>query len=635
MPTFRLYNLSTSQLEIHNIDSSPPYIALSHTWSDQIFSTGIEASFGGSAIRTIVAERHPALKHCWIDNFCILQNDEADKFEQIPLMGAIYDQAEVVAIVLTCEFGFNQSQVDRTTLALQEAVEAWREEEWAAEAFMQHWRFGPGRELIVQAMTALAKLTKSSWGTRIWTLQEYILARSVIWIGSDMLPVVIDDMLFQALPGLCDQLPIEECMSSEAEFKILYTHFSGMASSRLEAIDRTRTMELLGNRKATVPVDEVYGIMACCGVEIVPVPRETREEAWIRWWGKAVSHGHVRWIMLPPVIIRGELQAQKTRATNCVRPEFAYRHTASGASMLNSVAPLDTVTVSENIVTLSGRAVGYCTLLRRLGSVHESASGMLHRDITLILFARGRWSDALQIVEAFGPGRYNKKQHISLAQVLVDNYRKALSHTRRRKEMDFIPYFRSEFHHSVWGDMMQLQARCIMAGLGNGIGYLARIVHPALGIVFTTAVIVGDELPIGPLVALDFEAATSDQRSILLIAELPLLSGNADTKVLPPSLHKLGTTIPVTNDFREPWDSLALEGFSLGGSKCHVCTADRGGRRSTESKYDAFVSKSWATLLASRNYVLLRKEQAWTERLNGVRLQLKLRGMNRSRRRFL
>jgi hypothetical protein len=302
MRNFRLYELSTAHLETYEIGHAPPYIAVSHAWSDHIFAGNMATSFGSTAVRTIIAQRFPSVRHCWIDNFCIKQDDEADKVEQIPLMGEIYGRAEVVAIVLTCHFGFAQSHVDRATETLQEALRAWKEEAWAEKTFVQQWTHGSGRKKLVQSMEGLAKLTKSSWATRIWTLQEYILATSVVWIGSDLNPVVIDDMLFQAIPGLCDQLRIQECMSRdpESQLGILHTHFSGMVNSRLTKIDRTRTMELLGNRKATVPVDEVYGIMAACGVEIEPIAGESRNQAWARWWEAAVRQGHVRWALLPP-----------------------------------------------------------------------------------------------------------------------------------------------------------------------------------------------------------------------------------------------------------------------------------------------------------------------------------------------
>ena len=91
--------------------------------------------------------------------------------------------------------------------------------------------------------------------------------------------MVIDDILFQAITGVCSQLSTVEYMAPESEFTILHTHFLDMENSRFKATDRTRTMKLLDNYKATVPVDEIYGIMACCRVEIVSILGETREQA--------------------------------------------------------------------------------------------------------------------------------------------------------------------------------------------------------------------------------------------------------------------------------------------------------------------------------------------------------------------
>ena len=64
------------------------------------------------------------MEHCWIDNFSIKQ-DEADKIEQIPLMGNTYSYAKFAAIVLNCDFGFTQIQTDRMTVALREVVDAY------------------------------------------------------------------------------------------------------------------------------------------------------------------------------------------------------------------------------------------------------------------------------------------------------------------------------------------------------------------------------------------------------------------------------------------------------------------------------------------------------------------------------
>ncbi len=91
----------------------------------------------------------------------------------------------------------------------------------------------------------------------------------------------MDDRLFQASPELCHQLAIKECMSREArtDFAILHTHFKEMVNSGFRDIEATRIMELLGNCKATVPVDEVYGTVSASMVEIDHIKGEKREEA--------------------------------------------------------------------------------------------------------------------------------------------------------------------------------------------------------------------------------------------------------------------------------------------------------------------------------------------------------------------
>jgi hypothetical protein len=316
-------------------------------------------------------------------------------------MGSIYHSATAVVIVLSCELGFTQNDVDAATRGLADALEVWRDESWAEPDHAQYFQRGLGRHKLIHAMKALSKFTCSSWATRIWTLQEYVLAIDVVWIGKDMNPVRVDDRLFQAIPVLCDQLAITEYMSRDpgTEFAILHTHFSGMANFRLPDIERTRIMELIGNRKATVPVDEVYGIMAASTVEIDPVKGETREEAWERWCEAAVLKGHIRWLMLPP----GSSTAKPGSASriNCVLPCFSERHDLSSASFLDSVMPFGSPTAKDGTFTLTGRYIGSCKLIRRLGSTHRSKSGFYHRDITLILFSQGKWSIALQGARAF------------------------------------------------------------------------------------------------------------------------------------------------------------------------------------------------------------------------------------------
>lgn len=571
---FRLVHLPTLTLQAFTIGQCPPYIAASHTWSDQVFTGILQSSFGTEAIQRIISSHHHTIQHCWVDNFCIIQDDDNDKMEQIPLMGDIYQRAEAVAIILTCPFGFTQHQVDDLTTELEDAIRGWHSEAYSTPSFIQHWTQGAPKQCLIRAMHGLARLTRSPWATRIWTLQEYILASSIIWIGSDLHPITISDEMFQALPDLCNRLDIRECSKLNPEFEILHTHFSGMANSRMGAIDCTRTMEILGNRKATVPVDEVYGIMACCGVIIKPLLGESRERAWQRWCEAAIKEGNVRWVLLS--IVQHSTtphQGVDGRKSNCIIPPFGTRHLASSASYLDHVAPLGQVSVANGTITLSARIVGSTTLLRRLGTVHQSDDNILHNDITLILFSRGNWTTARKIVQAFGAGRYKRKQQLALSHVLIDSYTKALRSILRNKELGFRPIFRSQHHYTIWADFMQLASQCILPGLNTGCGYLARITDTVSNTSTMTVVIMRDGyVPTGKLVALDLSARTSDERYIILVAEHPTVSEIVEyASAAQVVMHKLGTTIPVANEYRKIWDLMPLERISLGGEQCCVC----------------------------------------------------------------
>jgi hypothetical protein len=77
----------------------------------------------GKGIRAVVSERFPEVKHCWTDNLCIFQDNENDRFEQIPLMGDIYRDADAVLIVHACALGLTQGEFDEAISVMEGAIE--------------------------------------------------------------------------------------------------------------------------------------------------------------------------------------------------------------------------------------------------------------------------------------------------------------------------------------------------------------------------------------------------------------------------------------------------------------------------------------------------------------------------------
>jgi hypothetical protein len=56
-----------------------------------------------------------------------------------------------------------------------------------------------------------------------------------------------------------------------------------MAGAHLRLIDSTRVMELLGNKKATVPEDEVYDLMAASTVVLQKANVKGKEKVLTMW----------------------------------------------------------------------------------------------------------------------------------------------------------------------------------------------------------------------------------------------------------------------------------------------------------------------------------------------------------------
>ncbi|KAH6647830.1 heterokaryon incompatibility [Truncatella angustata] len=557
--SFRLLNVFTGRLTEHALTSHPSFLAASHAWSEQLFPPDVDFLFspGRMAILTTVQQRYPSIKHCWVDTICIDQKDVDDKIRQIPLMGEIFGKAEGVLIILSCELGMRQDHVDSLTSQLDGAIAMEAEEAWATEG--QHWQFGDGRSLIAQAMKGLARLTTTAWSTRVWTLQEYILARTITWIGTNLVPLVIDDILFSSLPVICDTLIIEECMGGE--FDKLYKFFSGMANVRLRRGDRTRVMELLGNRKATVECDEVYGVMAASGVEVSVMKNEKKEQVWARWVEEALRQGHLRWLLLPTI---GPASAIHE---NCIVVPFSVRHEASSCSVLDKLYPLGPCSVSNGAATVTGRFLGFCHIEKRLGAVHEPEPNHIHRDITVILYAAGRWSYALRVGSALSAGRYKTRHIVSIAQALIDNWSGALRAVHRGSEERFKMKFRTEGQARIWKDFMLFMASRL-TGLNAGVAYLATIRRASMRVDTIIVVARDQHLPAGELAVVDVGGRTPDGLCVFLIATKSTTSG---AEALSNARHKVAVTLPLSSAFEGLVKHFKLESFTFGGRNCQVC----------------------------------------------------------------
>lgn len=575
----RLVHIPSGRIERFPISQMPDYMAVSHTWADQLFAAGsaFQETPGSKAIACLSDSEMKKIDYCWIDTLCIDQNDPGDKRRQIPLMGDIYGNAQVVIIVTGERLGLSQAEIDQIAASVEDAVQMSETDSWLQDG--EQWTSSQQhRSKLKKAMDCLEIFTRPTWGTRVWTLQEFILAKRIIWVGGDLQPVKIDEGLFQAIPNVCDYLAIEECLVSK--YSKLYSHFSGMAGAHLKKIEPTRVMELLGNRTATVPEDEIYGLMAASGVVLHETGITGKEKVWALWWEKAIQTGHFRWAMLPPAI---PLIPDPRDVRNCIMPQYSVRHLASTNSILDVVKPHGPTEVSAGVVTMQGRLAGRCEILRRLGRIHIDEDGAVIRDVTLILFANNDWNIALRIAGAFGAGRYSFKQRAMIAQVLQFNHYRAKLAVLEQRTRLFRPRFRNQRQKYVWSDFMLLQSNQ-MRVMNDSLAFLAKISN---NLKMTDVVVVTDgHAPTHDLWAIDFGAINDSKKTMFTIVRGE--PGVTAVSLSPscqgpesPSLHREGVSMfaQVTDDVNQAIQyschiidqATDLQSFRVGGKSCLGC----------------------------------------------------------------
>ncbi|KAK3177368.1 hypothetical protein K4F52_009837 [Lecanicillium sp. MT-2017a] len=269
-------SMPVAEIEKHSIDDCPAYCAISYAWGD---TQGPTKAFYCSGHSFAVPENaHSALYYIcltangstlkiWIDLLCINQQDEAEKAEQVAMMGDIYAQAAQVTIWLGPSMNDSDILIDNMP-----AVAEWLRD--VIEIGGHRLPYAPLPRLAESnagLLRALGHIYARPWFSRIWPVQEVLLSRSKIFLcGSRKFTWEI----FEELTMNLVDLNIFECLESSGapqdlvEFgarnmnslrsfsKIPYPLSDGVADKDLLVL-----LEIARSRHVTEPVDRVWGFI--------------------------------------------------------------------------------------------------------------------------------------------------------------------------------------------------------------------------------------------------------------------------------------------------------------------------------------------------------------------------------------
>lgn len=202
------------RFEVFQKDQVPPYIALSYEWGDvtdkvrarlNLCPFKVTRNLHG-ALRLLRAAEACTSNHAlrphlsglgqywiWVDAICINQSDPYDKAAQIPRMGEIYRQAKRVICWLGSDIGLHTPAMYAFQYTFQNAnrLHAWEQvsgnsstdDEWIAS----FENLVDNRDLLA---AGIIQIMRKSWFSRVWTVQEAVLATEepIIVLGGLIAP---------------------------------------------------------------------------------------------------------------------------------------------------------------------------------------------------------------------------------------------------------------------------------------------------------------------------------------------------------------------------------------------------------------------------------------------------------------
>lgn len=256
----------TCRLSVIPIDEPPPYEALSYVWGS---AEDLEViTVDGHAFRVTqnlyaalnsLVPPEEAVRMLWIDAICINQGTEqsdlAERSQQVRIMARIFSGATNVIAYLGEPYP-----------GLSEAMEFFTVVSGGQQSQVDRLARSPDCS-ISQVCEALIYFFNKPWWNRIWTVQEHISGRKVVFqfgqlhIDSDIVRDAIDNAFTPEIEARVaftklEMTSLTNFFGASAKMKILSTSYNG--TSLLNVLGNFR------NRASGDPRDKIYSLMGLC-----------------------------------------------------------------------------------------------------------------------------------------------------------------------------------------------------------------------------------------------------------------------------------------------------------------------------------------------------------------------------------
>ena len=174
------------QLGRFPLDKAPPYRALSYTWGP---AHGGSVPHDGDRKNLLMGGRNYSIPtnfflaldsipernlkgYYWIDALCIDQLNDKERGEQVTMMDEIFQRATAVDVWL----GYGYPDTQKVNDIVQDLVSHQEQEQkWPSRP-----KWTKGEDLLLPSdWETLVQILSRRWFHRLWTLQEFVLAKEV------------------------------------------------------------------------------------------------------------------------------------------------------------------------------------------------------------------------------------------------------------------------------------------------------------------------------------------------------------------------------------------------------------------------------------------------------------------------
>lgn len=172
-------------LTVFKLAASPHYVALSYTWGPTLPVESISIEGRPFEIRTNLAKflksyQDWSCTYLWVDQICIDQRNIRERNHQVALMSKVYTTSEFVLVWL-------EDQVTANVSTSQAALEFCKSGRWAYDLDTIRKHFQATERPMEHALVIILR---NSYFTRVWIVQEILMATKVrvlvegaIWVS--------------------------------------------------------------------------------------------------------------------------------------------------------------------------------------------------------------------------------------------------------------------------------------------------------------------------------------------------------------------------------------------------------------------------------------------------------------------